>query len=145
MSATAARPRAGPLSCTVPTFWPARYAVNFVPSAGIVRELKSITTNFSSDRTMVIFAGARSINVGVFCKDDGGLGDAQPATKRSRLRQKAAHKKVGAPGVIRTRDPRIRNPLLCPTELQARKQLQMRLPNLQPEPVTFVFKPAKYL
>ena len=131
----------------MPTFWPARYTVNFVPSAGIVRELKSITTNFSSGRAIVIFAGAESISVVVFCKDDGdrGLGDAQPATKRTRLRQQAAHKKVGAPGVIRTRDPRIRNPLLCPTELQARKQLQMRLPNLQPEPATLVFKPAKHL
>ncbi len=35
---------------------------------------------------------------------------------------------IGAPGVIRTRDPRIRNPLLCPTELRARTGAYYAIP-----------------
>src|SRR5580698_7485509 len=113
-----------------------------VPTAGIIRDVKSITTKSCSEFSETILAAG-----GPNCAGDGPTPDSLGlfvVPPRQPVKSTAAAKlaitmrliadgknnrfntlfmtntlEIGAPGVIRTRDRRIRNPMLYPTELQA--------------------------
>src|ERR1017187_2710820 len=117
--------------------------VTRVPTAGITRDAKSITTNLCSGFSETIRAAAGPNGVGagpafklpcpgvVLSRQPVNSTAAAKPTVAMRLNARDGNgrliiiiymtftREIGAPGVTRTRDRRIRNPMLYPTELQA--------------------------
>src|ERR1035438_2686461 len=124
--------------------------VTRVPTAGITRDAKSITTNLCSgfSETIRAAAGPNGAGAGPALKlpCPGVVLSRQPVNSTAAAKPTVAMRlnardgngrliiiymtftrEIGAPGVTRTRDRRIRNPMLYPTELQAHTLILLAL------------------